>query len=61
MKPVTPTNFRKSNAIYLAKCGLNAARIEDRQQFQPVAAGRERVTGWILRELSFGHDNMVFV
>lgn len=30
-KPVTPTNFRKSNATYLAKQGMNQARIEDRQ------------------------------
>ena len=30
-KPVTPTNFRKSNATYLARQGMNQARIEDRQ------------------------------
>jgi integrase len=30
-KPVTPTNFRKSNATYLAKQGVNQAYIEDRQ------------------------------
>lgn len=34
-KPVTPTNFRKSNATYLARQGVNQAQIEDRQ-------GRER-------------------
>lgn len=30
-KPVTPTNFRKSNASYLAEKGMNQAYIEDRQ------------------------------
>lgn len=30
-KPVTPTNFRKSNATYLARQGLPQAFIEDRQ------------------------------
>ncbi|PAU83189.1 integrase [Halorubrum salipaludis] len=30
-KPVTPTNFRKSNATYLARQGMSQARIEDRQ------------------------------
>jgi integrase len=30
-KPVTPTNFRKSNATYLARQGMNQAYIEDRQ------------------------------
>ncbi len=30
-KPVTPTNFRKSNATYLARQGMNQAFIEDRQ------------------------------
>ncbi|WP_323190425.1 tyrosine-type recombinase/integrase [Halostella sp. PRR32] len=30
-KPVTPTNFRKSNATWLASQGANAALIEDRQ------------------------------
>lgn len=30
-KPVTPTNFRKSNATYLARRGMNQAFIEDRQ------------------------------
>lgn len=30
-KPVTPTNFRKSNATWLAKRNMNAAHIEDRQ------------------------------
>jgi hypothetical protein len=30
-KPVTPTNFRKSNATYLAREGLGQAQIEDRQ------------------------------
>ncbi|QSG11393.1 Site-specific recombinase XerC [Halapricum desulfuricans] len=30
-KPVTPTNFRKSNATYLARKGMNQAFIEDRQ------------------------------
>lgn len=34
-KPVTPTNFRKSNATYLARQGMPQAFIEDRQ-------GRER-------------------
>lgn len=30
-KSVTPTNFRKSNATYLARQGMNQAFIEDRQ------------------------------
>lgn len=30
-KPVTPTNFRKSNATFLARRGMNQAFIEDRQ------------------------------
>jgi integrase len=30
-KPVTPTNFRKSNATWLAKQGMSQAFIEDRQ------------------------------
>lgn len=30
-KPVTPTNFRKSNATYLSRKGMNQAFIEDRQ------------------------------
>ncbi|WP_049908925.1 tyrosine-type recombinase/integrase [Halorubrum saccharovorum] len=30
-KTVTPTNFRKSNATYLARQGMSQARIEDRQ------------------------------
>ncbi|MGQ3328075.1 tyrosine-type recombinase/integrase [Halorubrum sp. FL23] len=30
-KPVTPTNFRKSNATFLARKGMSQARIEDRQ------------------------------
>ena len=30
-KPVTPTNFRKSNATYLARKGMGQAFIEDRQ------------------------------
>jgi site-specific recombinase XerC len=30
-KPVTPTNFRKSNATYLARQGMGQAQIEDRQ------------------------------
>lgn len=30
-KPVTATNFRKSNATYLARQGLSQPRIEDRQ------------------------------
>jgi len=30
-KPVTPTNFRKSNASWLAEKGMNQAYIEDRQ------------------------------
>jgi integrase len=30
-KPVTPTNFRKSNATYLARKGMPQAFIEDRQ------------------------------
>lgn len=30
-KPVTPTNFRKSNATYLSRQGMNQAFIEDRQ------------------------------
>lgn len=31
VKPVTPSNFRKSNATYLARKGMNQAFIEDRQ------------------------------
>jgi hypothetical protein len=30
-KPVTPTNFRKSNATFLARHGMSQAYIEDRQ------------------------------
>jgi hypothetical protein len=30
-KTITPTNFRKSNATYLARQGMNQAFIEDRQ------------------------------
>lgn len=30
-KPVTPTNFRKSNATYLVRQGMGQAQIEDRQ------------------------------
>lgn len=30
-KPVTPTNFRKSNATFLARRGMSQAEIEDRQ------------------------------
>lgn len=49
-KPVTPTNFRKSNATYLAKRGLNAAHIEDRQ-------GRERGSKAVARYIAkFGTE-----
>lgn len=49
-KPVTPTNFRKSNATWLAKQGANAALIEDRQ-------GRERGSKAVARYVArFGED-----
>lgn len=49
-KPVTPTNFRKSNAYYLANIGANAALIEDRQ-------GRRRGSKAVARYIGrFGKD-----
>lgn len=49
-KPVTPTNFRKSNATWLAKRGLNAAHIEDRQ-------GRKRGSKAVARYIAnFGSE-----
>ena len=49
-KPVTPTNFRKSNATWLAKQGANAALIEDRQ-------GRTRGSKAVARYVArFGDD-----
>jgi site-specific recombinase XerD/ribosomal protein L37AE/L43A len=49
-KEVTPTNFRKSNATWLARRGANAALIEDRQ-------GRERGSKAVARYVaSFGED-----
>lgn len=50
-KPVTPTNFRKSNAYWLAKKrDANAALIEDRQ-------GRERGSPVVARYIAqFGED-----
>lgn len=50
-KPVTPTNFRKSNASWLARQGANAALIEDRQ-------GRARNSKAVARYVSrFGRDD----
>jgi hypothetical protein len=50
-KPVTPTNFRKSNASYLARRGANAALIEDRQ-------GRARNSQAVSRYVArFGDDD----
>jgi integrase len=49
-KPVTPTNFRKSNATWLARQGQNAALIEDRQ-------GRSRGSKAVARYVArFGDD-----
>jgi integrase len=49
-KPVTPTNFRRSNATWLAKQGVNAALIEDRQ-------GRERGSKAVARYVAqFGDE-----
>ena len=49
-KPVTPTNFRKSNASWLARRGANAALIEDRQ-------GRSRGSQAVARYVArFGDD-----
>lgn len=49
-KPVTPTNFRKSNATWLARQGANAALIEDRQ-------GRQRGSKAVARYVAnFGED-----
>lgn len=49
-KPVTPTNFRKSNATWLARRGANAALIEDRQ-------GRSRGSKAVARYVArFGED-----
>lgn len=49
-KPVTPTNFRKSNASWLARQGANAALIEDRQ-------GRSRGSNAVARYVArFGDD-----
>jgi len=50
-KPVTPTNFRKSNAYYLAREGFNAALIEDRQ-------GRRRGSEAVARYIGrFGRES----
>lgn len=49
-KPVTPTNFRKSNATWLARKGANAALIEDRQGR---ARGSKAVARYVAR---FGDD-----
>lgn len=50
-KPVTPTNFRKSNASWLARQGANAALIEDRQ-------GRSRNSPVVARYVArFGADD----
>lgn len=50
-KPVTPTNFRKSNASWLARQGANAALIEDRQ-------GRTRGSKAVARYVSrFGEGD----
>jgi len=49
--PVTPTNFRKSNASWLARTGANAALIEERQ-------GRTRGSKAVARYVSrFGEDS----
>jgi len=49
-KPVRPTNFRKSNASYLARTGANAALIEDRQ-------GRTRGSDAVARYVAeFGEE-----
>lgn len=50
-KPVTPTNFRKSNATWLARQGANAALIEDRQGRN---RGSQAVAHYVAR---FGPDN----
>lgn len=50
-KPTTPTNFRKSNASWLARQGANAALIEDRQ-------GRSRNSEAVSRYVSrFGEGD----
>lgn len=50
-KPVTPKNFRKSNAYWLAKRGARAALIEDRQ-------GRKRGSKHVARYIArFGPEN----
>jgi hypothetical protein len=50
-KPVTPTNFRKSNTYWLAKQGANESFINDRQ-------GRTPTSGHARRYLSeFGPEN----
>lgn len=49
-KPITPTNFRKSNATWLAKQGANAALIEERQGRR---RGSEAVARYVAR---FGDD-----
>ncbi|MFO7834108.1 MAG: tyrosine-type recombinase/integrase [Halohasta sp.] len=49
-KPVTPTNFRKSNAYYLSQLGYQASKIEDRQGRR---RGSEAVARYIAR---FGSD-----
>lgn len=50
-KDVTPTNFRKSNASWLARQGANAALIEDRQGR---ARNSEAVSRYVAR---FGPDD----
>ena len=50
-KPVTPTNFRKSNTRWLVKQGMNQARIEDRQ-------GRKRGSEHTARYMArFGEES----
>jgi len=50
-KPVTPSNFRKSNATWLARQGANSALIEDRQ-------GRKRGSKAVARYVArFGPDS----
>lgn len=50
-KPVTPRNFRKSNAYWLAKQGASATLIEDRQ-------GRTRGSKHVARYIArFGPEN----
>lgn len=51
-KPVTPTNFRKSNATLLARRGMNAAKIEELQ-------GRSRGSKEVARYVAtFGEESV---